>query len=73
MSKLICGTFDVTPTGWIIVSGADAGGRTHEIHLTPEEVERLRKVFEFSRLLETSLGHANWHVENGVWAKCESC
>lgn len=62
----------VHPTELVEVYGTTEKHRDVKMFLRPVEVEFLRKTFECVNVCG-HLGHAAYHVRNGVPVPCESC
>lgn len=67
---------DVTASGLIKVEGKTETGRELVMYIYGDSIEKLRQTFALAEkhdLLGDRLGHAYWHIREGVAAPCGYC
>lgn len=67
------GSFIVHISEVVEIYGRTESGRDLEIYLSSESIETLSKVLDFAKKNHTHLGHAYYHIREGIHDTCNQC
>lgn len=73
MQTAFAGIAQVHPSEAISVTGDTDKGRTLEIFIHSESIERLRRTFRFADEHNQHIGHSQWHIDEDQAFPCEMC